>query len=76
MKTKKHLTSDPSEQKSGDIFCGLINTAAAVFAYRLTLGGGYVYTEHHTEILDLLQKLTKIIEPYESKEIDIWLFVQ
>lgn len=68
---KKHLSSDPREQKSSDIFCGLINTATAVFAYRLTLGGGYVYTEHHSEILDLLQKLTKIIEPYESKKIDL-----
>lgn len=68
---KKHLSSDPREQKSADIFCGLINTAAAVFTYRLTLGGGYAYTEHHSEILDLLQKLTKIIEPYESKQINL-----
>lgn len=68
---KKHLSSDPREQKSADIFCGLINTAAAVFAYRLTLGGGYAYTEHHDEILDLLQKLCNIIEPYESEKIDI-----
>lgn len=68
---KKHLSSDPRERKSSDIFCGLINAAAAVFAYRLTLGGGYAYTEHHAEILDLLQKLCNIIEPYESKNIDI-----
>jgi len=68
---KKHLSSDPRDQKSADIFCGLINTAAAVFAYHLTLGGGYIYTEHHSEILDLLQKLCNIIEPYESKKIDI-----
>lgn len=68
---KKHLSSDPREQKSSDIFCGLINAAAAVFAYRLTLGGGYAYTEHHSEILDLLQKLTRIIEPYESEKIDV-----
>ena len=68
---KKHLSSDPRDQKSADVFCGLINTAATVFAYRLTLGGGYMYTEHHAEILDLLQKLTKIIEPYESENIDV-----
>ena len=68
---KKHLSSDPRDQKSADIFCGLINTAAAVFTYRLTLGGSYAYTEHHSEILDLLQKLCNIIEPYESKEIDV-----
>ena len=68
---KKHLSSDPRDQKSADVFCGLINAAAAVFAYRLTLGGGYIYTEHHSEILNLLKKLTEIIEPYESENIDV-----
>ena len=68
---KKHLSSDPRDQKSADVFCGLINAAAAVFVYRLTLGGGYLFTEHHSEILDLLQKLTKIIEPYESEKINV-----
>lgn len=68
---KKHLSSDPRDHKSADVFCGLINAAAAVFAYRLTLGGGYMYTEHHSKILNLLQKLTEIIEPYESENIDV-----
>ena len=66
-----HLSSDPRDFKSADVFCGLIETAAAVFAYRLTLGGSYATTEHHSEILDLMQKLTKIIEPYEKQKIDV-----
>ena len=59
------------ESLASDVFCGLINTAARIFAYRLTLGGGYSDTEHHAEILDLLQKLTKIIEPYDQETINV-----
>lgn len=62
---------NPSDQKASDAFCGLIETAAAVFTYRLTLGGGYLQTEHHAEIFDLIQKLYDIIEPYEKTSIDV-----
>jgi hypothetical protein len=66
-----HLSSDPRDFKAADAFCGLIEAAAAVFTYRLTLGGSYTYTYNHGEILELMQKLTKIIEPYEKQKIDI-----
>lgn len=67
----KHLSLDPRSQKAADTFCGLINTAASVFMLHLSLGGAYQYTEHHSEILDLLRKLVTIIDPYESKHIDV-----
>ena len=70
---KTHLTTSTNEYdiKCADIFCGLIEAASAVFAYHLTLGGGYTTTEHHAEIFDLLQKLYNIIEPYEKTHIDV-----
>lgn len=66
-----HLSSDPRDFEAADVFCGLIEAAAAVFAYRLTLGGSYTYTYNHGEILELMQKLCNIIEPYEKKSIDV-----
>ena len=62
---------NPSDPRASDAFCGLIKCASNVFANRLILGGGYVNTAHHVEILDHLQALCKLIEPYDSQHISI-----
>lgn len=65
----KHL--NPTDPQASDAFCGLITCAAQVFAYRLTLGGGYSSTEHHQEIFDHLKAICDIIEPYDFKSIHV-----
>ena len=62
---------NPTDPKASDAFCGLIECASAVFAYRLTLGGGYSSTAHHQEIFDHLKAIWDIVEPYDRQHIDI-----
>lgn len=65
----KHLNE--FDAIASDAFCGLINCASQIFAYRLTLGGMYPHTDHHQKILDHLQSIAHLIEGYEATEINI-----
>lgn len=62
---------NPKDPKASDIFCGLINTAAAVFTYRLVLGGMYHYTPHCEEILEHLKAIVEITEEYDRTKIEV-----
>lgn len=65
---KKYL--NPNDIKASMSFCGLIQIAGQVFAYRLALGGMYNSTEHYEEILEHLTAVTNLIEGYESADAE------
>ena len=62
---------NPKDSRASDIFCGLIQTAAQVFTFRLVLGGMYNYTPHCEEILKYLKAIVEITEEYDRVKIEV-----
>ena len=63
---------NPTCPEISDMFCGLVESASAVFTYHLVLGGAYADTEHCKEILDHLLAIMKLIEKYDKKVLEVY----
>jgi len=63
---------NPKNTDAADMFCGLINAAASIFANQLMLGGNYLYTVDGEKILESLSHLTGLIKDYDQVNMNVY----
>lgn len=63
---------NPTCPETSDMFCGLVESASAVFTYHLVLGGAYADTEHCKEIGDHLLAIMELIKDYDKKILEVY----
>lgn len=63
---------NPTCPEISDMFCGLVESASAVFTYHLVLGGGYANTKHCKEIGEHLLAIMELIKDYDKKVLEVY----